>query len=106
MSEYKSVRTVKEFKQYMLEERPATTEQLKLTKMLAVRTIKVLPLILLSEVKTPSEKIMNRIDNFIYQGNQIIERMDELEPDVKLEKEKAQKNYAEYKATRRARKGK
>ncbi|UYL87299.1 hypothetical protein SEA_BENITOANTONIO_36 [Arthrobacter phage BenitoAntonio] len=106
MSEYKPVRTVKEFKQYMLEERPATTEQIKLIKMLAIRTIKILPLILLSEVKMPSEKTINRIDIFIYQGNQIIERMDELDPEIKREKEKAQKNYAEYKATRRARKGK
>lgn len=93
-------------KKYLEEERPATYEQLKLNNKLAVTIIKISPLLAISSIKKPSEKMMNRIDDLLYQGNQIVERIEELEPQFKIEKEAARMRHEAYKAERLARKGK
>ncbi|AXH44172.1 hypothetical protein SEA_GOCRAZY_34 [Arthrobacter phage GoCrazy] len=85
---------------------PATYKQMDQVKDLIGTMGKVVPLIVISQVKRPSEKMMNRIDSLINHGNQIIEDMDALEPEYKIEREAARIRTEELKAERRARKGK
>ncbi|QDH47945.1 hypothetical protein PQB78_gp32 [Arthrobacter phage Xenomorph] len=96
----------KEFKKFLLDERPIGYRYLQLTKALAIKTVKILPLMAITSVKKPNEKMMNKLDTFIKEGEAIIAEMDSLEPSRLAEKEAYQIRIEELKAARRAKKGK
>ncbi|ASR80094.1 hypothetical protein PQB77_gp33 [Arthrobacter phage Correa] len=97
---------IKEFKKFVREERPIGYRYLQLTKALAIKSAKVIPLMAIASIKKPSEKTMNKLDNFIKEGEAIIAEMDAMESSRLAEKEAYQIRIAELKAARRAKKGK